>query len=54
MITARPVSDPGIVMEIRERLASAILEAFDRGVVDPERLKLIAVRSFAPKPDDIG
>jgi hypothetical protein len=50
----RPPSDPGMEMDIRVRLAQEILEAFDRGVVDPERLKRIAVRSLAPKPDDIG
>jgi hypothetical protein len=54
VIAARPVSDPGIQMDIRMGLAQVILEAFDRGVVDPERLKLMAVRSFAPKPEDIG
>jgi hypothetical protein len=50
----RPPSDPGMEMDIRVRLAQEILEAFDRGVVDPERLKRITVRSLAPKPDDIG
>jgi len=54
VVTARPPPDPGLEMDIRVRLAHAILEAFDRGIVDPERLKLIAIRSFAPKPEDIG
>jgi hypothetical protein len=54
VIRARPTFDPQIEMDIRVRLAQAILESCDRGIVEPERLKRIAVRSLAPKPDDIG
>ena len=54
VIRTRPPSDHGTEMHIRAGLAQAILEAFDRGVVDPEKLKRIAIRSFAPKPEDIG
>ena len=54
VIAARPASDPGTEQDIRACLAQAILEAVDQGVTDPEELKQIAVRSFAPKPEDIG
>jgi hypothetical protein len=54
VIAARPIFDPGAEMDIRGRLAEQIREAFDRGVVDPEILKQIAVRTLTPKPDDIG
>jgi hypothetical protein len=54
VIRARPPADPGTEIDIRAGLALAILEAFERGVVDPEKLKHIAIRSFAPKPEDIG
>jgi hypothetical protein len=54
VIAARPTSDPGIEMEIRIRLAQSIIGAFDRGVVDLERLRKIAVEGLAPRPEDIG
>jgi hypothetical protein len=54
VIRARPPADPVTEMDIRVSLAQAILEAFERGVVDPEKLKRIAIRRLAPRPEDIG
>ena len=53
-IAARPLFDPGHEIDIRVRLAEHILEAFERGVVDPILLRQIAIRSFSAKPEDIG
>jgi hypothetical protein len=54
IVAARPISDPGIQMDIRIRLAEIILQALDGGEIDPAKLKQIAVRSFATAPEDVG
>jgi hypothetical protein len=54
IVTARPPPDPGVEMEIRIRLAEIIMGGLQGGEVDPVRLKQIAVRAFAPTPEDVG
>jgi hypothetical protein len=54
IVAARPLLDPGVEMEIRIRLAEIIMGALEGGEVDPVELKKIAVRAFAPTPEDVG
>ena len=54
IVAARPPPNPKVEMEIRVRLAEIIIGALQGGQVDPVKLKQIAVRAFAPTPEDVG
>jgi hypothetical protein len=54
IVAARPPPDSGVEMEIRIHLAEIIMEALQGGEVDPVKLKRIAIRAFAPTPEDVG
>jgi hypothetical protein len=54
IVAARPPPNPNVEMEIRIRLAEIIIGALQGSQVDPVKLKQIAVRAFAPTPEDVG
>ena len=54
IVATRLSLSTGAKDDLRISVAQLVLAAFDRGEVDPAKLKQIAVRNFAPSPEDVG